>query len=64
MSNRTLAVSLALAGAALCAMKTGPSVGTQLPDFTLSDQDNRSHSLSSLLGPKGAVLVIYRSADW
>jgi hypothetical protein len=64
MSIRSLAISLAIASAALCAVKTGPDVGAQLPDFTLADQDNRTHTLDSLMGPKGAVLVVYRSADW
>jgi hypothetical protein len=64
MTNR-LALTLALLPSlALAAITTGPAVGTKLPDFSAADQDNRTHTLSSLLGPKGAVVVIYRSADW
>lgn len=42
----------------------GPKVGDKVPDFTLQDQGGQTRSLSSLLGPKGAVLVFFRSADW
>jgi hypothetical protein len=33
-------------------------------DFTLPDQHGRSRTLASLMGPKGLMLVFYRSADW
>ncbi len=42
----------------------GPRVGDSLPDFTLRDQGGASHSLKSMLGPKGAIIVFFRSADW
>ena len=42
----------------------GPKVGEPLPDFTLRDQRGDAHSLKSLLGPSGAVIVFFRSADW
>lgn len=42
----------------------GPKVGTAIPDFSLPDQHGETRSLKSLLGPKGAVLVFFRSADW
>ena len=42
----------------------GPKVGTAIPDFSLPDQHGEARSLKSLLGPKGAVLVFFRSADW
>jgi cytochrome oxidase Cu insertion factor (SCO1/SenC/PrrC family) len=44
--------------------KLGPQVGTRVPDFTLLDQKGQSRTLASLMGPKGLVLVFYRSADW
>jgi len=44
--------------------KLGPQVGDTVPDFTLPDQDGAEHSLKSLMGPKGLVLVFFRSADW
>ena len=42
----------------------GPKVGDVVPDFELRDQNGAPKRLSSLLGPKGAMLVFYRSADW
>ena len=42
----------------------GPQVGAKVPDFSLADQNGRVHTLKSILGPKGAVLVFFRSADW
>ena len=42
----------------------GPQVGDRVPDFTLTDQHGQSRTLTSLVGPKGAMLVFYRSADW
>jgi peroxiredoxin len=44
--------------------KLGPQVGTRVPDFTLLDQQGQSRTLASLTGPKGLMLVFYRSADW
>jgi hypothetical protein len=62
------------AGAVVLAQQTGPTraeldalgpqVGQLAPDFTLPDQHGQPHLLSSLLGPKGALLVFFRSADW
>jgi hypothetical protein len=42
----------------------GPAIGSRPPNFELRDQNGESRSLSSILGPKGAILVFYRSADW
>jgi cytochrome oxidase Cu insertion factor (SCO1/SenC/PrrC family) len=42
----------------------GPAAGTKMPDFELQDQNGKPHSLDSLLGPQGAVILFYRSADW
>ena len=44
--------------------KLGPQVGSRVPDFTLLDQSGRSRTLMSLMGPKGLMLVFFRSADW
>ncbi len=44
--------------------KLGPQVGARVPDFSLKDQDARTRNLKSILGPKGAMLVFVRSADW
>jgi len=45
-------------------IKTGPEVGQPVPVFSAQDQDGRTETLKSILGPKGAMLVFFRSADW
>ena len=44
--------------------KLGPQVGERVPEFTLKDQSGKSWTLQSIMGPKGAMLVFQRSADW
>ena len=44
--------------------KLGPQIGERVPDFRLPDQTGRLHTLSSIMGPKGLMLVFIRSADW
>jgi hypothetical protein len=45
-------------------IKTGPEVGHQIPAFSAMDQNGRTQDLKSIMGPKGAMLVFFRSADW
>src|ERR1041385_5336785 len=44
--------------------KLGPQVGATVPDFSLPDQHGKKQTLQSVMGPKGAMVVFYRSADW
>jgi hypothetical protein len=44
--------------------KLGPQVGERVPDFSLKDQTGQTRTLQSIMGPKGAMLVFLRSADW
>ncbi len=44
--------------------KLGPQVGERVPDFSLQDQHGEIQTLQSIMGPKGAMLVFVRSADW
>jgi len=44
--------------------KLGPQVGERVPDFSLKDQRGTTQTLQSIMGPKGAMLVFVRSADW
>ena len=44
--------------------KLGPQLGERIPDFSLKDQNGKPWNLQSIMGPKGAMLVFYRSADW
>jgi peroxiredoxin len=42
----------------------GPQIGERVPDFNLPDQSGQVHSLDSIMGPNGVMLVFFRSADW
>ena len=42
----------------------GPQVGERVPAFSLPDQNGRVRTLDYILGPKGAILLFHRSADW
>jgi len=42
----------------------GPQVGEQVPAFSLPDQNGQIRTLESILGPRGAMLLFHRSADW
>jgi hypothetical protein len=44
--------------------RLGPQVGQRVPDFSLRDQAGRTRTLESIMGPRGAMLVFFRSADW
>jgi peroxiredoxin len=44
--------------------KLGPQVGEKVPDFSLKDQNGKTQTLESIMGPKGAMLIFVRSADW
>lgn len=54
----------ATAGWSQNTVKTGPAVGSKVPDFEAVDQNGASYTLRSIMGPKGAMLVFFRSADW
>ena len=43
---------------------TGPEVGQKIPDFRAPDQNGKMQDLNSVRGPKGAMVVFFRSADW
>ena len=45
-------------------IKTGPAIGQPVPGFSLQDQTGRTQTLKSVSGPKGTMLVFFRSADW
>ena len=44
--------------------KLGPQVGERVPEFSLPDQAGTTQTLRSVMGPQGALVVFYRSADW
>lgn len=51
-------------GATPSAIPTGPEVGQKIPPFRARDQFGRWQDFNSLRGPKGAVILFNRSADW
>lgn len=63
---RTVSVAFAVVAAAgqVDITKLGPQPGGQAVDFQLPDQHGKPRTLASLAGPKGTMLVFFRSADW
>jgi hypothetical protein len=45
-------------------MRTGPKIGENVPDFSLTDQYSKTRALSDLMGRDGLLLVFSRSALW
>ncbi|MDP2321631.1 MAG: hypothetical protein Q8O42_20110 [Acidobacteriota bacterium] len=70
LPSAILAVALGVAGLSAQAppaadtSKIGPQVGAVVPAFSGTDQFGKPHTLASVMGPKGAMLVFFRSADW
>jgi hypothetical protein len=46
------------------ASSVGLEIGQQAPAFALQDQFGHEHSNETLKGPKGTVILFFRSADW
>jgi len=44
--------------------RLGPQPGSRVPDFAAPDHTGVTRTLATVLGPKGAMLVFSRSADW
>lgn len=44
--------------------EVGLRAGQKAPDFSARDQFGRTQTLETLRGPKGTVLLFFRSADW
>ena len=72
MRNVLMAVWLVAAAAAVMAGQPatvdvstiGPQAGQEVPAFDLLDQGGTRHTRESILGPNGAMLLFFRSADW
>jgi hypothetical protein len=45
-------------------VKTGPAVGERIPEFAAPDQNGKLTRFQDVKGPKGAVILFHRSADW
>jgi len=63
---KSSAVLLMLAGVVVAEehVPTGPAVGAAIPTFEAVDLNGNRQTLSTLTGPKGMMLVFFRSADW
>ena len=44
--------------------QTGVAFGERIPEFLAPDQNGRLMNFEAIRGPKGAMLVFVRSADW
>jgi hypothetical protein len=64
MRFAALLVALTLQAPAVNMDAIGPRVGETAPDFELRDQHGQPRTLAALAGPRGTMLVFYRSADW
>jgi hypothetical protein len=64
--QRLLVVLVSLGVALNLAAQDMPGVpaGKPAPPFRARDQFAKEQTLSSLMGPKGLVLLFFRSADW
>lgn len=58
------AFAVAAVAAQVDVTKIGPQPGARVADFQLPDQHGKPRTLASLAGPKGTMLVFFRSADW
>lgn len=45
-------------------IKTGPERGQKIPRFHAPDQNGKAQTFETVRGPKGALLIFFRSADW
>jgi hypothetical protein len=59
-----LIVSAGIADGQVTSEMPGPAVGARAPAFQLFDQTGARRSIDSAMGPKGLMLVFFRSADW
>ena len=50
--------------AALPPIDTGPKLGSQLPPLIVLDQFGDKQELGNITRSKGAIIVLFRSADW
>ncbi len=56
--------TMLLAPVAAQALKTGPEVGSKIPDFEARDQKGQVRTFENLTGPEGLLLLFHRTADW
>ena len=59
-----LVVCAVALGAQVDVTTLGPQKGQAAIEFRLNDQTGQPRTLASVAGPKGTMLVFFRSADW
>lgn len=64
LAGRVFAQGPAAAPVPIDVRKLGPQVGDRIGDFALLDQNGKTWTRDSLMGPNGLMLVFSRSADW
>ncbi len=57
-------LAAAIVAAQVNIAQVGPQVGDRAIDFSLQDQFGHTQTLAGAAGPKGTMLVFFRSADW
>ncbi|MEP7211298.1 MAG: peroxiredoxin family protein [Alphaproteobacteria bacterium] len=58
------AIVMMVTAPAAMALDVGPAVGAQIPTFHARDADAKPVEWKDVAGPKGTVLVFFRSAKW
>jgi hypothetical protein len=61
---RLLALTILGTSSIILASDYGPPAGTAMPSLEAPDQNGKLRTLKDILGPNGAALVFFRSADW
>ena len=61
---RLVRLSVAVFCVTVWAADYGLPVGSKMPAFSLPDQNGATRSLNDIMGPNGAAIVFFRSADW
>src|SRR5829696_2435956 len=64
ITSRLYLHCMLLTSLCLPAFPQGPNVGQRLASFRLTDQHGAVQTFETIRGPKGAMIVFYRSADW
>jgi hypothetical protein len=62
--KQLLALVILGASSIILASDYGPPVGAPMPPLEALDQNGKLQTLNDILGPNGAALVFFRSADW
>ena len=64
IATALVAFTLTVSAAQVDISRLGLQVGDHGLDWRLVDQQGRVQTLKTVAGPKGTMLVFFRSADW